>query len=157
MKTFIKTKFNIFIVTVFFTVASCTFKNSKEKIERTVSEPTLEGHYFCQGDDPLEKNDYSGKVTIIKTNDTYQFAWDYDFLKKKDVRSLFKGTGVLASDKQLIAVVFNRPKQPAEAGVLIYKIDEATGNLDGLWTLQGRNQVGHEHCQKEVDLSHAPR
>lgn len=103
--------------------------------------------YNCSGYDPFAKIKYSGKTTVTKSNETYQFVWDYGENPADHVKMLYKGTGIIDEKTATMAVVFSNPAEPNYTGIQFYHIDKK-GNLSGHWTITGKDLTGAEDCVK---------
>lgn len=100
---------------------------------RPTSGGGLEGSYTIKGTDP-KGNDYSGKLTVAKRGEGYNFKWE--------AANTFEGFGIRGGD--MIAVGFGG-KQCAFVG---YDI-EADGTLNGRWGAATSKTFGTEVAKKK--------
>ncbi len=100
----------------------------------------FEGKYYCKGYDPFFKVNYQGPMAIIKTGETYKITADFGEDK-------YTGTGILDKNNSLAASFIN-PKSLQDSGIEIYRVN-AKGNLDAVWTSEGKEQLAKETCLKQ--------
>ncbi len=98
------------------------------------------GTYAVTGNTPGQNGQYTGKVVIKKTDDTYQVSWTLG------EESNF-GTGLLNGDT--FAVAYTNSKG-SFFGLVLYKISADGRTMEGMWTMAGANAFGSEKLVKEL-------
>jgi hypothetical protein len=100
----------------------------------------FEGTYDVSGNDPYDKMDYSGSLTIKKDkNAVYQTKW---VLKEGGKQYRYNGTGLSLDDKT-ISFIYKDSQTGSEEGLQIYmRKDEQT--LEGPFVILDKNLVGKE-------------
>ncbi len=109
-------------------------KNAKE------FKGNIVGTYTVTGNTPGQNGQYTGKVVIKKTDDTYQVSWTLG------EESNF-GTGLLNGDT--FAVAYTNSKG-SFFGLVLYKVSPDGRTMEGMWTMAGANLFGTEKLVKEL-------
>jgi len=110
----------------------------------------IEGTYIVSGEDPYEKQPYTGTATISRggQNGVFQISWVFDNGEK------YEGTG-LTSGGDEVSFAFKqtnaRETSKPLIGLQLYKID---GNvLKGLWVLLDNSLLGTEELIKKESIA----
>lgn len=101
----------------------------------------IEGNYSVSGNDPYEKNTYTGTATIKKDkNEVFQITWNFNDGSKNT------GTGLLSGSE--LSVVFSDSNEANKQfiGLQIYKITDA--GMEGTWVLLNQSLIGSEKLTK---------
>lgn len=104
----------------------------------------FEGKYYCKGYDPFFKIPYQGPMIITKTGDTYKITANFGEDK-------YTGTGIIDKNSSLAASFINH-KSLEDSGIEIYE-EKANGNLNAIWTSEGKKQLVKESCLKQHVLN----
>lgn len=101
----------------------------------------ITGSYHCKG--VAAEEAYSNVFTLMKTGQSYQFAWD------DPVYGKFRGTGILVNSKPpVIGAFFVNITKPYLTGSVVYKI-LPNGSLAGAYVYKGKSEIGTETCTKD--------
>lgn len=111
--------------------------------------PDISGKYTCDGYDPFSKAKYQAPLTVTKTDETYQFEWDFGKY------GIYKGTGFFTDgiNDFIPVTVTNTTKKhseqnPYDSELQVYQIGP-DGTLSGRWTFLGKSKVSPvEVCKK---------
>lgn len=102
----------------------------------------IEGTYSVTGWNPGANPDsppaYTGKLAIIKKNETYELGWTIG-------TSVYGGIGIHDETTQTLSVSY-ADLQQGTFGIVIYQIKGNT--LEGRWTAYKSEQLGKEIAQK---------
>jgi hypothetical protein len=104
------------------------------------AQANLGGKYYCKGYDPFFKINYQGPMVITKTGDTYKITANFGEDK-------YTGTGIIDKNGNLAASFINH-KNLQDSGIEIYEV-KANGNLDAIWSSEGKDQLAKETCLKQ--------
>ncbi len=102
----------------------------------------LVGTYEVTGNTPGQQGEYKGTLKITKTDNTYQVTWTLG-------QETNFGTGLLQGDSFAVAYTNSNG---SFFGLVLYKIIDGGKKLDGIWTMAGANQYGHEIIVKQSAL-----
>jgi hypothetical protein len=100
----------------------------------------FEGNYAISGNDPYDKMDYTGSLSIKKDkNNVYQAKW---VVQEGGKQYKYNGTGLSLDDKT-ISFTYKDSQSGSEEGLQIYtRKDDQT--LSGPFVILDKNLVGSE-------------
>ena len=102
------------------------------------------GTYRVDGENPINKESYSGELQIKERDEMLLGTWKFPIGASQPTD---EGTGILVGNMLMFNFEHTDPQDPY-TGVVSYQII-SDGVMRGLWTAFGRSNVGFEECQKK--------
>jgi len=95
------------------------------------------GDWFCVGQNPGDKRQYKGQVSVIKSGETYTVMWRFG-------NSTYIGTGIEQQGAFAVAFTQNQmtPQPNPVVGLALFR--RQGENWEGQWTQMGSQSLGRE-------------